>query len=140
MKKFELIVKNRRTVLLHKIFEFTESEYQEFIIGLVKGETDGYNIRGELEDVIMKTRGRKYYEEKYCDDEYSEYFENPLSVFKRPLQHFVDTEPDMLIAAGIQSLCYSFFPQDEFLNINCENTKTVVDRIMDIEFRCKIIE
>lgn len=135
MKKFELIVKNDRVVLLHKIFEFTESEYQEFIEYLTEGKGKGHNFGGELEDVIIKTKGRKYYFSNYPT-----YDDNPLSVYNRPLQHFVDTEPDLLIAAGIQSLCYGFFPQDEYLGINCDNTKTIVDRIMDIEFRCKIIE
>jgi|GEM_PF-5483528 hypothetical protein len=135
MKKFELVVKNGRVVVLHEIFEFNESEYKNFLEEIVKDKYNDKSIYYELEDVLIMTKGRKYYFSKYPSSD-----DNPQSVYDRPLQYFVDNEPDILIAAEIQKRFLDSVRTDYELSVPCQKTEGLIDRIGDYSFRCKIIE
>jgi hypothetical protein len=134
MKKYELKVKFGRKLMYHQVFEFIENEQQAYLHKIVERFT-GNEIGGELEDVLCRHFGRRWYFKEFRS------FPNPLSIYKREIKELAEKYPDMLVAAVLQYECYNAFgfTASNFPPVVCNKAEVLVDATETFSYECKII-
>lgn len=134
MKRYELKVKFGRNVILHKIFEFNNHDQVDYIKYILE-RCDMHELSSEVEDVVIKTLGMRYWAKNYPKDS--------NSLYSIPLTEFAEKHPDILVAAYIQYLCYEPFGADlSFNGSNVWYTKEeiFIDKLENCEWTCKILK
>lgn len=135
MKKYELKVRFGRKVMYHHIFEFTEDEQQSYLQKIVEtGGCTGNLLSSELEDVLCRHMGEKWYFKEYPS------LPDPLSLHERGLKELAEKHPDMLVAAALQEQCYNSFSYgaSDFPTV-CNKNEVLVDATETFSYRCKIL-
>lgn len=135
MKRYELKVKFGRSVIVHKVFEFTNKDQADYLRHILKNNTM-HKLCSEVEDVMIKTLGTKYWVKNYPKD--------VNSLYNVPLVEFAQKYPNIVIAAYTQYLCNDAFHSFDFsshtLDIYCTKEEVLIDRSQDCEWTCKILK
>lgn len=132
MKRFELKIKVGRSVVFQAIYEFTERQYRKYLQTIVSKEHS--MLRDELQDVIIKARGTRYWVKQYCEN-------GQESLSEIDLKEFSKKYPKMLITAHIQASCYDCvsFSKD-IPNIDCSKEEFIICNLSNYSFVCKTLD
>ncbi len=142
MKKFVLKLKIDRKIIIHKIFQFTEKEKNIFLNQIISEYKKHSQLIGELEYLIVKNLGIKYWVKEYGRSDKNA--KEDHSLYGKSIEYLVEKYPDLIIAAEIQNRCYDIFNGFSSNSIKyfqgVEKQETIVDHTENYSFVCLIEE